>query len=172
MTGKFPQPSHEPAHHAEGTSDMMHNPIGALGLMAGGSHIAPANARSRGTHKKTAKLIQNLYYTMPIPDHTSFSETLRIIWTGVLIYLWYASLDHLPKVLIKWSWTSCPAAVVAAPIREGLKGTELCVWHCYPGMGNWSWGALHNRIHRRGEIVVLKGMSSLIHAKSIRYLKY
>ena len=133
MTGKSPQPSHETPHHVEGTSDMMHDPVGALVLMTGGDQNPPpppppppANARSRGTHKKTAKLILNTYYTMPT-CYTNFSETLRIVWTGVLIYLWYASLDHLPKVFIKWSWTPCPAAVVTAPIQKLLP--ENCPLH-------------------------------------------
>ena len=52
---------------------MMHNPVGA----------PPANARSRGTHKKTATI-----NTEPVlyNAYTSFSETLRIVWTGVLVY--------------------------------------------------------------------------------------
>ena len=92
----------------------------------GEARTPPANARFRGTHKKTAKLILNPYYTMPT-CYTNFSETLRIVWTGVLIYLWYASLDHLPKVFIKWSWTPCPAAVVTAPIQKLLP--ENCPLH-------------------------------------------
>ena len=48
----------------------------------------------------------------------SIAENLASSYGGVLMYLWYASLCHLPNILMCISGMFALAAVVAAPIRK------------------------------------------------------
>ena len=59
-----------------------------------------------------------LVVTAAFPPSASSGATNARWSLGVLIYTWYAALDHLPNILIVASPSPRAAAVVAAPLRK------------------------------------------------------